>query len=535
MGICKLAGRFKARSILCICLITGAAAVNIYAGYQLTSFYDILTSSNIESVIYKGIMLALIWVAAVIFQYIAAGYQANLVKLYKVYLRDEIMHNILDLSSEEFAQKEGGEYASWLVNDIQQIEENAILPFFKIVQGIGMTIFAVIALSKLHWILLIGAVLSAVVLSIIPGFFTKKLKNVAVRLSQCNEKFSQKTYNLFAGFEVFFIADRLNRMKDKIRATYISSEKQKYEFAVQSAVMNMAIDSVYRVFELMLEILAAILSFMGIVNFGALFAISNLTNRFMAGVDSVLPNIALMRSTNVLFDKFERAGSGLKRKEKDVCELPPIEKGIEVNNLVIHYGEKKVLDGSSYNFEMGKNYAIVGESGSGKTSLVRTIIGLNSAYDGEILFDGHDSKDYDFHSILSRFSYISQDTYLFNDTIRFNLTLGDEFCDQDIYDVLQKVNLTEFVNGEADGLERIISNQQNNISGGQRQRLGIARALLQKKRIFIIDEGTSALDSKNAEVIEKLFLDNCNYTVLFITHHLKERGKRFDRVYTVGT
>lgn len=528
----KLLKEYKIKSFICVLLIVGAAAINIFAGYQLTSFYDILNSQNIENALKRGVFLAAIWVAAVIIQYFTEGYQAYLIKLFNIYLRDEILKKISNCSNEEFSKKEGGEYAAWLVNDVQLIENNAIIPFFLIIRGASMTVFAVVALAKLHWILLICSIISAVVLSIIPKLFQNKLKTILENLSSCNEKFSQNAYDMLGGFEVFFVTDKIHKMMEKIRNAYVSSENQKFKFEIQSAIMQMLMDSVYRIFELSLDILAAILSFIGLVNYGVVFAMSNLTNRFLTGTNSLFTNVALIKSSNGIFEKIEHLNfdkTGLQNKQ----QAPVIESNITVENLVIHYQKGDVTFKDNYTFEMGKCYAIVGESGSGKSSLVRTIIGLNNLYSGSVLFDGVDKDRYDIRSVLSQFVYISQNTYLFTETIRFNLTLGEDYSDNELYAVLEKVNLLEFVNDSSDRLDRMISNQQNNISGGQRQRIGIARALLQKKRIFVIDEGTSALDHKNAALIENLFLENPEYTVLFITHHLDLSENKFDRVYNI--
>lgn len=528
----KLLCHYKSQSLLCIVLIITASAINIFAGYQLTSFYDILNSQNIQSSIKKGVFLALIWVLAVSMQYLSEGYQAYLTKLFNISLRDGILEKISVCSNENFSKKEGGVYASWLVNDVQFIGKNAITPFFLIVKGASMTVFAMIALAKLHWILLICSIISAVILSIIPNLFDKRLKNIVEKLSACNEKFSQNAYDLLGGFEIFFVTDKIHKMTDKIRNTYISSENEKYRFEIQSTIMKMLMDSIYRIFELSLDILAAILSFLGIVNYGVVFAMSNLTNRFLSGTDSLFTNMALLRSAKSVFKKLE--GQAIDETEsRNRRELTAIENGIVVENLVIHYPEADVQIREDLAFEIGKHYAIVGESGSGKSSLVRAVIGLNNQYEGKILFDKIERRSYHDKSVLKQFAYISQNTYLFTDTIRFNLTLGETYSDEELYEALEKVNLLEFISESAEGLNRMISNQQNNISGGQRQRIGIARALLQKKKIYIIDEGTSALDYKNAVLIEEFFLGNSEYTILFITHHLDLSEKKFDKIYTI--
>ena len=178
-------------------------------------------------------------------------------------------------------------------------------------------------------------------------------------------------------------------------------------------------------------------------------------------------------------------------------------------------------------FEIGKKYAIIGESGVGKSSMIKAMIGINDNYTGEILFDGISKEAYNKDSIFQQIAYISQDAYIFNDTIRFNLTLGDSgYTDVQLKDVLNMVNLGEFLT-EKGGLDAMLGDNGKNISGGQKQRLAIARSLLQKKRIFVVDEGTSALDIKNVAIIERLLLETEEYTTILITHNMKENTQKY--------
>lgn len=184
-----------------------------------------------------------------------------------------------------------------------------------------------------------------------------------------------------------------------------------------------------------------------------------------------------------------------------------------------------VLQDVNLEFDIEKKYALIGESGSGKTSIVRAIVGLSDHYTGHILLDGVEKNNYDIDSVFSQFSYISQNVYLFNDTLRYNLTLGHPCSDEEIYSVLSYVNLIGFLKTLPDGLNTIIGDGGKNISGGQQQRIVIARSLLQKKKIFIMDEGTSALDQKNAHMIENMVMDDPNLTLILITHHLEEANR----------
>lgn len=284
---------------------------------------------------------------------------------------------------------------------------------------------------------------------------------------------------------------------------------------------------IFRIFEMSITIVTAVLASFSLVSIGMIFSISNIVNRFFNAINCFLANIVLINSSKPIFGKFKNIKSEDKRKE-----LTKLTQSVTLNNFSIQYGNKIIFDKRNFEFKVGGKYAILGESGSGKTSIARTIAGINSNYSGSINFDGCNLKEYESTSVLKHISYINQNIYIFNDKIRFNLTLGADFTDEDLLWALSKVNLSSFINSQTNGLDTILGDNGKNISGGQKQRLIVARALLQNRTFFIVDEGTSALDHKNAAIITDILLNNPAYTLILITHNLQENiYDKFDKVY----
>ena len=129
-------------------------------------------------------------------------------------------------------------------------------------------------------------------------------------------------------------------------------------------------------------------------------------------------------------------------------------------------------------------------------------------------------------------SYIEQNVYLFNTTIRENITLGGEFTEEQLQKALRDSALIGDIANMPDGLDTIVGEEGGSLSGGQKQRVAIARALIHRRSILLVDEGTSALDQKNADIVEKSLLANPDLTLILISHHLTdERRSMFDKVY----
>ena len=180
----------------------------------------------------------------------------------------------------------------------------------------------------------------------------------------------------------------------------------------------------------------------------------------------------------------------------------------------------------------GETLGLVGESGCGKSTLLKILLGWLPGYQGKVLYDERDVRDYTPEQLQQKMSYIEQNVFLFNTTIRENITLGEHFTDEQMEKALRDSALAGDLANMPKGLDTPVGEEGNALSGGQKQRVAIARALIHNRSILLVDEGTSALDQKNADIVEKSLLSNPDLTLILISHHLSdERKAQFDHVY----
>lgn len=200
-----------------------------------------------------------------------------------------------------------------------------------------------------------------------------------------------------------------------------------------------------------------------------------------------------------------------------------LQKSIEFNNLSFSYGEGiKVLKNINFAIEKGKAVAIVGPTGAGKTTLIHLILRLYDCRPSSIFLDGIDMRDFTLQSLRSKMAFVSQDTLLFNDTLRNNIAYGvNSISDEELMDVIKKARLYDFIMKLPDKVDTYIGERGVRLSGGEKQRVSIARALFKRAEILILDEATSSLDTKTEKLIQEAIEEAIkDKTTIVIAHRL---------------
>ena len=281
-----------------------------------------------------------------------------------------------------------------------------------------------------------------------------------------------------------------------------------------------------------------------------------LLGRMYGPVNSLL-NIQVdwMRSMAMFSRIFEYFDMPVEIENAPDAVIPDHAEGnVEFRHVNFHYDpSRQILKDVNFKLESGHSIAIVGPSGSGKSTLVNLIPRLYDAVSGEVLFDGIDVRKLDLTFLRGNIGVVTQDTYLFNGTIRDNLLyVKPDATEAELIDACERANIYDFIAKQPDGLDTMVGNRGLKLSGGEKQRLSIARVLLRDPALLIFDEATSALDSiserKIQDAIDPLISSR---TSILIAHRLStilaadeilvikdgeiaERGKHKDLVKAGG-
>jgi subfamily B ATP-binding cassette protein MsbA len=203
-------------------------------------------------------------------------------------------------------------------------------------------------------------------------------------------------------------------------------------------------------------------------------------------------------------------------------ELGDFTDKIDIDNISFKYNDDLVLKNFSISVPKGKTIALVGQSGSGKSTIANLLTRFYDVNEGSIKIDGSDIKTVTKKSLRSLMGLVTQDSILFNDTIKNNILIGKpDATEEDILEALKIANAWEFVKDLPEGMDTNVGDAGNNFSGGQKQRLSIARAVIKNPPIMILDEATSALDTESERLVQ-VALENMmkNRTSIVIAHRL---------------
>lgn len=264
----------------------------------------------------------------------------------------------------------------------------------------------------------------------------------------------------------------------------------------------------------------------GEMTIGALIVFNSLLAYFLDPVKNLINLQPEMQTAIVAADRLgEILDLEAEKSELEYKKMSPssLAGDIEIKNLDFRYGTRRlVLEDINITIKKGQKVAFVGESGSGKTTLSKLLLNLYASEKGEIIINGNNIRDIQLECLREKIAYIPQETFLFSGTIFENLTLGmDDATLDDIIDASKMAQAHDFINELPLRYETLLEENGTNLSGGQRQRLAIARAMLKKPDILILDEATSNLDSITERALDRTINEfSRDMTTIFIAHRL---------------
>ena len=516
--------------IVTIILTIAMSSLNLMISWLIQQIMDCTANQDMQALVRSAwiviIVVVIYTIANVMYRAVYPRFLQRAMQQY----RDYAFSRLTQKSLRSFSKEGTALYVSALTNDCTSIENNYLAATFTLIELLFCFLGALIMMLYYSPVMLV----LAVALSFLPVAVSmtagNRLTEQEKEISKKNERFVSIVNELLSGFPV------IKSFRAETQASRLFSQRNEQ---AEEAKKNK------RRTEQLISLLAndaGIIAQMGIFLAGAWLAISG--KGVTAGVVIVfvqLMNYILNPISQVpLLWSNRKAAIALMEKLSDALSENVREEGreklngfsekIEVKDLTYGYEpESPVLKDLDVQFDAGKSYAIVGGSGSGKSTLWNLLMGSSSNYQGEICIDGVSIKNIESESLYQLMTSVQQNVFVFNDTIRNNVTMFHEFPDKEVTLALERSGLSEFI--EKRGEEFVCGENGANLSGGERQRISIARALLRKSPILLVDEATAALDAATARAVSFSILNLVGMTRIVVTHRLEEAIlRRYDKI-----
>jgi len=450
---------------------------------------------------------------------------------------DGIKHS-LELPYQVFEDKRSGETLGVLQKVRTDVEKLIALSINIVYTTLIGLIFVTIYSFSIHWVIFPVYALTAPLIAFISSKLSKKIKVIQKKIvGETTALAGTTTESLrnielvkslgLAGQEI----NRLNTTTEKI----LGLELKKVRFVrslsfIQGTIVNFLRTSIL--------FLMMYLIFSRVITAGEFFSLY-IYSFFIFGPLQELGNIInVYRETEVSLNNFKDIiETPLEKKPDNPVSIGKIET-FEFENVTFKHqsASTHALEDISFKTSVGQTVAFVGPSGAGKTTLVKLLVGLYTPQSGMICYNGIPGGEIDFDNLRSQIGFVTQDTQLFAGTIKENLLfVNPNATDEDILDALNKAACQNLLARADKGIDTVIGEGGVKVSGGEKQRLSIARALLRKPRLLVFDEATSALDSLTEEEISQTIRDvsaRTEHITILIAHRLSTI-MHADRIYVL--
>lgn len=508
--------------ILNLILILLVSSTELIKAYLFKYLIDSASLADINQFT-NSIIYSICFLIVCFFIYMASDLlDIKLTKNSLINLKVDLFNSILKKDISTFNENNKSKYISTFTNDINILNTDFFSNIKSLIYYIAIFIMSFFGILNIHYYFIISILVLGYIPILLSKLFVKRISELKKSYSDILCDFTNKLNDMVSGFEIIKSFNIEHFSKKKF--IDINNKVENADAKVKSVEkLSENINAIYGLFLFFFNMLLGIyLIINNQISVGDLIATVQLMNNIVNPLSNLINITNKIKSINLIYEDLN-IESNTEIKELESIEKPDFNNAIKLQNVSFSYPDgDQIIKNLSHTFVKNKKYAIVGSSGSGKSTLLKLISKYLTSYEGNISIDDCNLKNVNNRNLNNIVSLIHQNVFVFNDTIKNNICLYQDYNSTELLNTLKKSGLEDLINNLELKENTIIEENGKNFSGGEKQRIAIARALIRNTPILLVDEATSALDNINSYNIEKTILSLDDITSILITHKINQ-------------
>lgn len=512
---------------LCMVILSdiGVMLEELAKAYLLQNILDTAVAGNISG-FYRDAIYTIFFILLMLIVFAFQDFCKNhftescMISIKQKWFADIQKKQLCDYNVQEYSG-----YLSRFTSDIQMLEDDYLNNFLLLLECLFNGFGALVVIFRIHYAFVVYIVVVFWIPLLVNWLWKHQLWKTKLEASEQNKCFVTALKEMLMGFEVGKLFGISEQIQEKFDQKSVQQEKKKFSSRLARDISSSCSASVSVGLWMGNNLLGVFLAIQGQITVGNILNVTQLLNHVMGPLANVSSYFTKMKAADELYGMIDMELESNSEPASALKAIDDLPRKIEFCGVGKKFGKRTLFEDVNLVFESGKKYLIEGESGSGKSSLIKLLLNAYSDYSGKIKVNGIDYRLLDKDKWYQEISVVNQDNFVFHDTIYNNIVLFQTYTDETVQNILKICELDRLITEYADGLEFIIEENGKNISGGEKQRICLARALIRKPSILILDEATSALDADMAYRIEKRILEMEGMMVISVSHRVFEELK----------
>lgn len=530
-------------TVICAILSTLFSIIApLLIGYATTIIFNGINNiiNHTGTIDFNGLIstlttVVILYIVSAVFSYLQSYLLIEISTKISYDLRERLMEKITHLPMDRFDDNKRGDILSRITNDVDSLQNGITQAFLQMLTAIITIIGVFLMMLTINvWMTLVTIILIPIAFLVI-RFITKHSQSYFLKQLVFKGSLNAQIEETFSGHDIIRAFNQEEESIEKFNQDndmwFDQEWKSQFFSSLNGPLMNFISNFAY----VAIAVLGAIFVLQRAIAVGDILAFFQYVQNFTRPIQQITRVMNLIQTAMAASERiFEFLDFDDEENPSDK-EISTIKDTISFENVSFGYTpNEKIIKNLTFEVKKGEKIAIVGETGAGKTTIVKLLMRFYDIDKGEIKIDGVNIEEYDKHSLRSLIGMVLQDSWLFSDTISNNIRYGDLNASEDeITDAAKQVYADNFIRQLPEGYDSVLNEDSDNISHGQKQLLTIARTILSKKEVLILDEATSSVDTRTEKLIQKAMDRLMENRTSFIIAHRLSTIKNADKIIVI--